>query len=286
MIRYCMFLFFLNRIQSTSGVNKYVLKKAWKTMHKRAKREARSLGEIQERSSKMKMVLLLGLFGILGNMGQERTMWTRQRSRHFFDFIVERKERMMTKPSKIPWARINYLYQAAHEVVRTHPNNTELVRQYITNMISIARKHVFRIEPSIKRTICKKCFMLLIPGVTATVRTRSKREKHMVLTCLECKSVKRFLLRGSNKLWTEHPEAWVKDPNLDKVQLKVIGPTPPKRTPEEKRLHKEQRRLMWEQSQKQSQLTNDDGNKNDDSSSSNNNRTKKEDTSNVASSKS
>lgn len=32
---------------------------------------------------------------------------------------------------------------------------------------------VFR-DPSVKRTVCKKCYSLLIPGVTATTRQRSK----------------------------------------------------------------------------------------------------------------
>ncbi|KAG8881494.1 hypothetical protein FRB97_009548 [Tulasnella sp. 331] len=46
----------------------------------------------------------------------------------------------------------------------------ELSRQHAHAMKVIAKKSVLRIDPSVKRTICKKCQTVLIPGVSATAR--------------------------------------------------------------------------------------------------------------------
>ena len=40
-----------------------------------------------------------------------------------------------------------------------------------------------------------------------------KKQKHLVVTCLECDTIKRFPLNKGYKLWLEKPEAW-----LDSVQ--------------------------------------------------------------------
>ncbi|XP_077980609.1 ribonuclease P protein subunit p21-like [Glandiceps talaboti] len=109
-------------------------------------------------------------------------------------------------PNREAFQRMNFLYQAAHSTLVQNPDNVELARFYIATMRTIAKRLVLRIDPSIKRTICKKCNLLLIPGITATVRMRAKREQHVVVTCLFCKMVKRFLARENYQLWSERPE--------------------------------------------------------------------------------
>ena len=80
-------------------------------------------------------------------------------------------------------------------------------------------QHSFPSDPTIKRTICKSCDTLLLPGITATHRMRgtllfsrnarlislfsASREKHLVVRCLTCGEVKRFLAREGYKLWSE-----------------------------------------------------------------------------------
>lgn len=71
-------------------------------------------------------------------------------------------------------------------------------------MKSIARKLVIRLDPSIKRVICKSCDSLLIPGVSCTHRLRGRREKHVTVTCLSCGMTKRFLARKQYKLFSEN----------------------------------------------------------------------------------
>jgi len=89
--------------------------------------------------------------------------------------------------------RINFLYQMSHLAVRQSSSSTSLARFYALTLDSISKKGVIKLDASIKRDICKKCFSLLIPGITATVRLRKKRKKcYQVLTCHKCQSVKRF----------------------------------------------------------------------------------------------
>ncbi|KAL3047460.1 hypothetical protein OYC64_021631 [Pagothenia borchgrevinki] len=96
---------------------------------------------------------------------------------------------------KDAYQRMNYLYQAAHCVLSQNPENVELARFYCFTQKTIARRLVLRQDPSVKRTLCKKCCSLLIPGVTATTRQRRKNSKtrFTVLRCLSCGQSKTLL---------------------------------------------------------------------------------------------
>ncbi|XP_006816338.1 ribonuclease P protein subunit p21-like [Saccoglossus kowalevskii] len=118
-------------------------------------------------------------------------------------------------PNREAFHRMNFLYQAAHSTLVQNPNNIELSRFYIATMKTIAKRLVLRIDPSVKRTICKRCHTLLLPGITSTVRMRAKRERHLVVTCIFCKQVKRFLTREGHQLWSEKPELRL-DTQIDK----------------------------------------------------------------------
>jgi len=112
--------------------------------------------------------------------------------------------------------RINFLFQSAYAVVTSSPKNINLARFYCATLLQIARHQVLRIDPHMKRRICKKCQVLLIPGFTATVRHRSKREKHAVVTCCECGSNKRFLSRKDFVLWSDQPQFSLDQPKIPK----------------------------------------------------------------------
>ena len=90
--------------------------------------------------------------------------------------------------------RMNYLYQIAHQALSV--NNQPLARFYIYTLVNISKRLVIRLDPSIKRTICKHCYSLLIPGITMKVRISPNREPHVVNTCLYCGKVKRYLARS------------------------------------------------------------------------------------------
>ncbi|KAF8274578.1 RNAse P Rpr2/Rpp21/SNM1 subunit domain-containing protein [Lactarius quietus] len=60
---------------------------------------------------------------------------------------------------------------------------------YARSMRLIGQKTTVKMDPSVKRTLCKGCDTVLIPGLSATVRVNgSKNHRHLVTTsCLRCK---------------------------------------------------------------------------------------------------
>lgn len=112
-------------------------------------------------------------------------------------------------PYKEVFQRINFLYQAAYLTLTLNQNNIGLVRFYISTLKAIAKRQVLRLDPHLRRTLCKRCYSLLVPGVSATVRCQKNREKHTVVTCLDCGLVKRFLWRPNHQLWQDNPASWL-----------------------------------------------------------------------------
>uniref|UniRef100_A0A8D3B1F5 Uncharacterized protein n=1 Tax=Scophthalmus maximus TaxID=52904 RepID=A0A8D3B1F5_SCOMX len=141
---------------------------------------------------------------------------------------------------KEAYQRLNYLYQveteqwAAHCVLSQNPENVELARFYSFTQRTIARRLVLRQDPSVKRTLCKKCFSLLIPGITATTRQRRKKRKtrFTVMKCLSCGQSKTLLNNPDYCLWADDPKAQQdqqKKPG-DKLQIDTTKHTKPDRS--------------------------------------------------------
>jgi len=53
-------------------------------------------------------------------------------------------------------------------------NLASLGRFYVNTMKTIGTKQVLRMDPSIKRTISKRCESILLPGVTSRIRIKCK----------------------------------------------------------------------------------------------------------------
>ncbi|KAM6490675.1 RNAse P Rpr2/Rpp21/SNM1 subunit domain containing protein [Amanita muscaria] len=64
----------------------------------------------------------------------------------------------------------------------------ELSRAYIDTMLTVGKKTTVKMDPSIKRTLCKRCQSVLVPGLTVSVRVRkSTSHRHALeLTCTFC----------------------------------------------------------------------------------------------------
>ncbi|OCH93759.1 Rpr2-domain-containing protein [Obba rivulosa] len=76
-----------------------------------------------------------------------------------------------------------------------HPTTAhELARSYVKSMRSIGQKTTVKMDPAVKRTLCRKCDVVLIPGATATVRvkTSSSHGHIMCYTCMSCKTTRRI----------------------------------------------------------------------------------------------
>ncbi|XP_068449105.1 ribonuclease P protein subunit p21 [Clinocottus analis] len=150
---------------------------------------------------------------------------------------------------KEAYQRLNYLYQAAHCVLSQNPENVELARFYCSTQKTIARRLVLRQDPSVKRTLCRKCCSLLIPGVTASIRQRRKKRKarFTVVRCLSCDQSKTLLNDPDHRLWVDRPEAQQQQQQQNQQQQKQ------QQTQQQKQQQKQQQTQQQKQQQTQQQ---------------------------------
>ncbi|KAH9858451.1 RNAse P Rpr2/Rpp21/SNM1 subunit domain-containing protein [Lenzites betulinus] len=77
-----------------------------------------------------------------------------------------------------------------------HPKDaSELSRSYIGSMRQVGQKTMVRMDPSIKRTLCKSCDTVLLPGSTVTVRIMPNSRSYgqsVVYKCLTCNTSRRI----------------------------------------------------------------------------------------------
>uniref|UniRef100_A0A9L0KBC7 Ribonuclease P/MRP subunit p21 n=1 Tax=Equus asinus TaxID=9793 RepID=A0A9L0KBC7_EQUAS len=129
------------------------------------------------------------------------------------------------------------LPQAAHCVLAQDPENQALATFYCHTERTIAKRLVLRRDPSVKRTLCRGCSSLLIPGLTCTQRQRRCRGRRWtVQTCLTCQRSQRFLNNPGHLLWGDRPEAQLgsqADPKPPQPMPNTAHPIPA-HLPEEK----------------------------------------------------
>lgn len=104
--------------------------------------------------------------------------------------------------------RMNFLYQVASLLLEREQTPSRLVSLYGHALHMISRRIQAKLDPSIKRTLCKKCSTLLWPGITCTERLRGgKGKKRQTITCLVCGTIKRFPTKRGYQLWYDSIEA-------------------------------------------------------------------------------
>ncbi|XP_042658371.1 ribonuclease P protein subunit p21 isoform X1 [Tyto alba] len=86
--------------------------------------------------------------------------------------------------------RLNFLFQAAHWVL---PHSPALARFYCSTQRGAARRLVLRMAPSVKRTVCRRCCSLLLPGLGGCLRLRGGGQPRWVLRCRSCGRCRRYL---------------------------------------------------------------------------------------------
>nr|XP_022909754.1 ribonuclease P protein subunit rpr2-like [Onthophagus taurus]XP_022909755.1 ribonuclease P protein subunit rpr2-like [Onthophagus taurus]XP_022909756.1 ribonuclease P protein subunit rpr2-like [Onthophagus taurus] len=101
--------------------------------------------------------------------------------------------------------RMNYLYQISNLFGVEQNDNSKSFSRHCTNlMITISKKTVLRIEPKIKRTICKLCKIILIPRKTCKVKVTKRKVKW---TCNTCKTSKVYLTNKEYPCWVDNPQS-------------------------------------------------------------------------------
>jgi ribonuclease P protein subunit RPR2 len=139
-------------------------------------------------------------------------------------------------PNSHLYARINFLYQSAQLLSQPRTPNAPLSRFYISTARTVAKKSVLRLSPSLKRTICKRCDLLLVPGATSTHRvensSRGGRKPWadvLVVECNACGAVKRFpvgmeAMKGVEwRLWSEREDVVMGGEEKTEVQREGSG---------------------------------------------------------------
>ncbi|CAG8651017.1 13135_t:CDS:2 [Acaulospora morrowiae] len=97
--------------------------------------------------------------------------------------------------------------QDASSSLSTHNHSlVPLGRFYVNTMKTIGTKQVLRIDPSIKRTLCRRCETLLLPGVTSRVRIKSSSEKNLQIKCTQCNVTRKIPTRKGYVLFSEKRE--------------------------------------------------------------------------------
>ncbi|KAJ8327365.1 hypothetical protein QVD99_008090 [Batrachochytrium dendrobatidis] len=115
--------------------------------------------------------------------------------------------------------RLNFLYQAAHLYTSQQrtpiaspytPSIAGIGRMFGHQMKHVAKKLVVRLDPHVKRTICKKCHGALVPGISSTVRLDDTSAKKVDITCLYCENVRTLGINTNYTLFNDKNE-WVGD---------------------------------------------------------------------------
>lgn len=98
----------------------------------------------------------------------------------------------MDSRKQIALQRIRVLFQLAKEVVHEDPR---LAQRYVKVARRIAMAVRVRLPKEYRRLICRHCKSFILPGVSCRVRTQTRREPHLVITCFTCGKHTRIPLR-------------------------------------------------------------------------------------------
>ena len=93
---------------------------------------------------------------------------------------------------QIALERISILFEKAEEVLTQDP---DLGQRYVSLAREIGMHYKVRIPFEYRKMICRRCKGFILPGVNCRVRTQSRREPHIVVTCLNCGGQTRIPLK-------------------------------------------------------------------------------------------
>ncbi len=85
---------------------------------------------------------------------------------------------------KIAAKRMEILHGLAKESYKTDP---ELSMQYVKLIRRISRHYKIALDPDFKKSVCRKCNSVLIPGKSSSVRLVSGKH-YVAIKCLNCGS--------------------------------------------------------------------------------------------------
>ncbi|KAG4301677.1 hypothetical protein PCANB_001828 [Pneumocystis canis] len=131
---------------------------------------------------------------------------------------MTKKEKTLIKSKTLPqqelYSRISFLYQAAsiyttrsifsQSTYKDIQSELALSKFYINTAKRIAQKAVLKLNPSIKRTLCRRCDTLLLPTITSSIKVENLSKKNIrkadtiIITCNFCNAKKRYPVLKDN----------------------------------------------------------------------------------------
>ena len=102
----------------------------------------------------------------------------------------------MNATKQIALQRIHTLFRLAKEVIHEDP---ELAQRYVKIARKIAMGTKLRLPKEYRRLVCRHCKSFILPGVNCRIRIQSRREPHVVVTCLNCGKQSRMPLKDREK---------------------------------------------------------------------------------------
>ena len=103
---------------------------------------------------------------------------------------------MNDDPRKVALERVKTLFQLAHANVRDRP---DLAQRYVDMARNISMRTRLHLPPEYRNQICRHCKKFILPGTSSRVRIQTRREPHLVVTCLYCGGKTRIPLKGKKR---------------------------------------------------------------------------------------
>ncbi|KAK9767466.1 hypothetical protein K7432_002731 [Basidiobolus ranarum] len=110
------------------------------------------------------------------------------------------------------YQRMNFLYQASMMMTAATAGSSDnsdlgnLGRFYASHMKEIGKRVVLRMDPKVKRSICRHCDIPLIPSITSNTTIQNKPETSVMVRCRKCQYRRRYLAKSEHKLFGDRAE--------------------------------------------------------------------------------
>jgi len=103
---------------------------------------------------------------------------------------------MDSSTKRLAKERVETLFKLAMQISE---DNLVLAQSYVTTARRIAMAAKIRLPKEYRYQMCRHCKSFILPGVNCRVRTKQRREPHVVITCLNCGKQIRIPLRKKKR---------------------------------------------------------------------------------------
>ena len=103
---------------------------------------------------------------------------------------------MNDDPRKVALERVKTLFQLAHANAHDRP---DLAQRYVEMARRVSMRTRIHLPLDYRAQICRHCKKFILPGTSSRIRIQTRREPHIVVTCLYCGGKTRIPLKGKKR---------------------------------------------------------------------------------------